>query len=112
MGVTRGSDGWLRYSRRVLKSRRWQVLRQAILERDGWKCRECGEARGLEVDHVEPVRSAPKRAFDPSNLQALCRKCHSSKTRREVGLPPVHQSPAQTAWKQAVADLAAGNATA
>jgi len=102
----------MRYSRQVLTSRRWQVLRHQILEKANWQCRECGETRSLEVDHIEPVRTAPKRAFDPANLQVLCRKCHSSKTRREVGLPPVHQSPARDAWAKAVAELATENATA
>lgn len=96
-----------RHSKRVTATRRWQVLRHAILERDGWRCRECGERGRLEVDHIEPVRTAPKRAYDPANLQVLCSQCHSSKTRREVGWAPVHSSPAHDAWKEAVGSLAA-----
>lgn len=65
-------------------------------------------ARGrLEVDHIEPVRTAPKRAFDPANLQCLCSSCHSKKTRAEVGWAPAHSSPAHDVWKEAVACLAA-----
>lgn len=103
MAVTRT---YHRHSKRVTSTKRWQVLRHQILERDGWKCRSCGARGRLEVDHIEAVRVAPDRAFDPSNLQALCSPCHTRKTRIECGHPPPAQSPARDAWAQAVADLA------
>lgn len=97
-----------RHSKRVTATRRWQVLRHAILERDGWKCRACGTRKGrLEIDHIKPVRSAPEQSFDPANLQALCSPCHTKKTRIECGHPASIQTPAQDAWAKAVADLAA-----
>src|SRR5690625_2203900 len=96
-----------RHSRRVTATRRWQVLRMALLERDGWRCRACETRKGrLEVDHIEPVRLAPEKSFDPANLQTLCSRCHSKKTREEVGWPAVHESPAHDAWAKAVAELA------
>lgn len=98
------NDPWARYSRPVLKSKRWKVLRHQILERDGWKCRSCGGHGRLEVDHIEPVRSNPSRAFDPLNLQSLCPSCHTRKTRIECGHP--EKSPARIAWDLAVAELA------
>lgn len=97
-----------RHSRPVLKTRRWQVLRQIILERDGWTCAcGCGERRRLEVDHILPVRTHPHLAFDPANLQALAASCHTKKTRIECGYPAPIRSPERDAWGQAVADLAA-----
>lgn len=97
-----------RYSKRVTATRRWQVLRQAILERDGWACVSCGIRRGrLEVDHIQPVRTHPELSFDPGNLQSLCSPCHSRKTRQECGHRPANSSPARDAWGKAVADLAA-----
>ncbi|WP_097082392.1 HNH endonuclease [Rhodobacter sp. JA431] len=96
---------YARHSKRVTSTRRWQVLRQQILERDGWACRCCGERRRLEVDHIQPVRLRPDLAFDPRNLQALCPRCHTRKTRIECGHKP--KSPARKAWDAAVADLAA-----
>jgi 5-methylcytosine-specific restriction protein A len=98
-----------RHSKRVTSTARWQVLRQAILERDGWKCRCCGERRRLEVDHVKPVRTHPELSFNPANLQALCGPCHTRKTRLECGHK--EKSPARKAWAEAVADLAAETAT-
>lgn len=100
-------DDFARHSKHVTSTRRWQVLRQAVLERDGWKCRKCGAKRcRLEVDHIEAVRIAPDRAFDPDNLQTLCPRCHTQKTRIECGHPAPIQSPARKAWAKAVADLA------
>jgi len=85
-------------------TKRWRDLRAVVLRRDGYACRQCG-ARGcrLEVDHVEPARSAPERYFDAGNLQTLCRACHSRKTRVEVGHPEL--SPSRRAWRDAVAAL-------
>lgn len=96
-----------RHSRPVLKTRRWQVLRQIILERDGWACVDCGARKRLEIDHVQPVRTRPDLAFDPANLATRCASCHTKKTRIECGYPAPIRSPERDAWGQAVADLAA-----
>ena len=102
-------DEYARHSKAVTRTKRWAVLRLAILERDGWKCRCCGERRRLEVDHVKPVRTHPELSFNPANLQALCGPCHTRKTRLECGHK--EKSPARKAWAEAVADLAAETAT-
>ena len=100
----------MRHSKRVTSTARWRVLRQAILERDGWTCAcGCGERRRLEVDHIQPVRTHPELAFDPANLQALAPACHTRKTRLECGHK--EKSPARKAWADAVAALAADPAT-
>ena len=106
MAVIAPAKTYARHSKRVTATRRWQILRHAILERDGWACRSCGARGRLEIDHIRPVRLAPDRAFDPANLQALCAPCHTRKTRIECGHPAPIQSPARKAWAQAVADLA------
>ena len=104
MAVTRD---YHRHSKRVTSTRRWQVLRHIVLERDGWACVDCGQTRGrLEIDHVQPVRARPDLAFDPANCAVRCPPCHTRKTRIECGHPPPVQSPARDAWAQAVADLA------
>ena len=104
MAVTRKE--FRRFSRPVLKSQRWKVLRMKILERDGWKCQCCGSRKRLEVDHVKAVRNAPDRAFDPTNLQVLCGTCHGRKTMTEVGFKPTEIDPKRQAWREAVADMA------
>ena len=104
------NDPWARYSRPVLKSKRWQVLRHFVLERDGWACVDCGTRKGrLEIDHIKPVRTHPDLAFDPANCAVRCPACHTRKTRIECGHP--EKSPARKAWDRAVADLAAETST-
>lgn len=92
MGVTR----FHRYSAQVIRSTRWKALRQAALRRDGFACRSCSARGRLEVDHIRPVRTHPELAYDPDNLQCLCPRCHSLKTRVELGFSDI--SPARKAW--------------
>ncbi|WP_235451337.1 HNH endonuclease [Gemmobacter sp. LW-1] len=73
------------------------------LRRDGFACVQCGARNDLEVDHVQPVRSAPERAFDLTNLQCLCPACHSRKTRLEIGLGK--DDPERNAWKNLLRDM-------
>lgn len=92
-----------RYSKPVLRTKRWKMLRMEIMERDGFACVKC-KARGrLEVDHIRSVRQRPDLAFDPANLQTLCPQCHTAKTRLEVGHKP--PDPRRVAWDKAVKEL-------
>lgn len=40
------------------------------------------------MDHIVRVALQPELAFEPRNLVALCKSCHSRKTAREVGFTP------------------------
>lgn len=73
-------------SRKVVKDRRWPALRLQALRRDGWQCVQCGSRVRLEVDHVQAVRDRPDLAFDLSNLQVLCARCHTRKTCDDIGI--------------------------
>ena len=55
----------------------WQRVRREVLIRDGYRCRTCG-ALAEQVDHVRP--RAEGGSDDPSNLAAICRTCHASKS--------------------------------
>jgi len=92
-----------RHSARVIRTMRWKFLRVQALERDGWACVQCGERRRLEVDHVLPVRDRPDLSYSLGNLQTLCGRCHSRKTRIEIGLG--RPDPKREAWKQLVRDM-------
>lgn len=93
-----------RHSKAVTRGPRWQAIRQAIIERDGFACVLCGAHGRLEVDHIQPVRDRPDLSFDPANLQALCTPCHTRKTRLECGHKPASDDRLQ--WRKAVAELA------
>ena len=68
----------------LLNARRWAAVRRAVLERDGYRCVECGRAGRLECDHVVPLQREPGQdVYDPNGLQTLCRACHIEKTRGE-----------------------------
>jgi len=98
-------DDHRRYSKHVTRTRRWQSVRHAVLERDGWACTSCGARGRLEVHHVQSVRTRPDLGFDPGNCTSLCASCHTKITRVECGLPQLPEDRQQ--WRKAVADLAA-----
>lgn len=94
---------YYRYSTRVTATKRWQVLRAQILERDRYRCCSCGCGGRLEVDHIKPVRTHPELSYEPRNLQALCPSCHTKKTRIECGHPPPRET--RQDWRKAVEAL-------
>ena len=86
-----------RHHRRRLHRRRWEAVRAAVLDRDGWRCQRCGKAGRLEVDHVIPLHDGGD-PWDPANLQALCVPCHRDKTRSETR----PDDPGRAAWRALV----------
>ena len=76
--------------------RRWQVVRRLVLKRDGYRCRACGKAGRLEVDHIIPVvRGGPW--WDAEGLQTLCLACHFFKSKIERMGP---RDPELDKWKR------------
>ncbi len=71
------------------KTRRGQMdLKQKALERDGYKCRECGclvVSESSELDHITPVHkfASFEQANKLENVQTLCLYCHKNKTRSD-----------------------------
>lgn len=61
----------------------WAKIRLAVIERDGYRCAECGSNEApLHVHHIKPYRYFKgdyEKANNPSNLVTLCTKCHSKK---------------------------------
>jgi len=99
MGLSR----WNRHSAAVIRTKRWKALRLEALRRDGWACVKCDAKGRLEVDHIQPVREAPERAYDLTNLQCLCPACHARKTRLEIGLG--REDPERDAWKNLLREM-------
>lgn len=96
MGVRRE---YYRHSKAVTRTRRWKALRYEALKRDDFKCVQCGSRQHLEVDHIVSVRQDAALSFEIENLQVLCKRCHSRKTRIEIhgALPPERE-----AWRDLV----------
>lgn len=63
------------------RTKRWQHLRETILRRDGYRCREAARyGRSVEattVHHVWPVEDFPEWAWASWNLIALSTKAHN-----------------------------------
>ncbi|WP_255308163.1 HNH endonuclease [Streptomyces marincola] len=45
------------------------------------RCMYCGDSQGTDVDHFEPLKRAPGRAFDWLNHLLACSYCNSNKKR-------------------------------
>jgi 5-methylcytosine-specific restriction endonuclease McrA len=52
-------------------------LRRAVLERDKYRCQNCGGWEDLGVDHKMPRSKGGEDTLD--NLQAMCNPCNSAK---------------------------------
>jgi len=62
-------------------------MRKTIAYKQGWMCAYCKETLPpwYEVDHKLPLW-AGGHATDKSNLVAVCKRCHASKTHKENDL--------------------------
>ena len=88
---------------RTLNGRRWVAVRRQVLDRDGWRCQQCGRAGKVEVDHIEALEDGGD-PWAPDNLQTLCRGCHISKTDAEnQARRPAR--PEVEAWRHLVDEL-------
>ena len=80
--------------RRVYKTAEWQRVRELVIQRANGLCEEClrqGRIEaGEEVDHIVPLDETNWRdwgvAYNPDNLQLLCRDCHNVKHGRVSSL--------------------------
>ena len=77
------SGGWEGSIRRTELPADWYTtIRPAVLERDGHRCRACGQP-ATDVDHI-----GDKHDHRSENLQALCDWCHKMKTSRQGNHSP------------------------
>jgi 5-methylcytosine-specific restriction endonuclease McrA len=57
-----------------LNPEEYRIVRNRVLERDGWRCQECGSMKGLEVHHMKPRSRLGGDVMH--NLITLCVSCH------------------------------------
>jgi 5-methylcytosine-specific restriction endonuclease McrA len=50
------------------------ALRNQVLERDGWRCQNCGSSRDLQIHHLKARSQLGSDLLQ--NLIALCSDCH------------------------------------
>ena len=62
-------------SRMIYNSPRWRAVRREVLERDQYRCQECGRPGRLEVHHRVRLADGGD-AFSLDALITLCRPCH------------------------------------
>ncbi len=51
-------------------------LRLRVLQRDGWRCQQCGSKMNLHVHHM--IHLSQLGASSLANLITLCAECHQS----------------------------------
>lgn len=81
----------------------WTSMQRASIIGDGTTCNSCNElfaAKDMELDHIVPVVSDLSKALDASNLQALCKDCHRSKTDSEQILAARPEMTAGVNWSE------------
>lgn len=73
---------------------RWWRARRKALERDGYRCKNCGKSadqigRNPDVHHIRPLKEFddPQRAHSINNLICLCRKCHRNAEEGNIDVP-------------------------
>ena len=70
----------------VHNTRRWQGIRKAYLAKNPL-CERCKLKNKIKsgevVDHIIPIQDGGE-AWDWSNLQTLCKRCHAIKTNQEI----------------------------
>ena len=95
--------------KRLLRGDRWRGVRKYVIRRDDNRCQACRErfsVREMDAHHDPPVgpETTVAQFYDPKNVQALCRSCHSLETNRDKRGPPVlvngKVNPAFLAWKR------------
>ena len=52
----------------------YRVLCQKVLERDSWRCQQCGTSKDLQVHHIQPRSQLGGDVKE--NLITLCSRCH------------------------------------
>ena len=66
----------------------YDLLRHQVLERDGWRCQNCGSSQALHVHHLSKRSQLGDDALD--NLTTLCVNCHEREHGR-VGIRSIRR---------------------
>ena len=68
-------------TRRWYRTPKWKALRARLLVAAAYECASCHTVTPtLDVDHIVPHHGDDRVFWDLTNLQVLCKACHSKKT--------------------------------
>ena len=67
-----------RQPRLKLNLEEYDLLRNEVLKRDGWRCQDCGAMKDLQVHHIK--RRTQLGGDEAQNLITLCAGCHRNST--------------------------------
>jgi len=89
-----------RRSQATYGSREYQANRAICLRMAAGRCEQCGKRARLQCDHLIPVSKGGTHHL--TNLRALCKPCHDTKTGTEShyqpGAAPDPQPQPRTTW--------------
>ena len=68
--------------REKLEGEDYEEFKHSIFERDGWKCRCCGERRNLTPHHLK--KRSQLGGDTPGNVLTLCVICHEAVEKHEI----------------------------
>lgn len=60
----------------IRNNSKYQVFRKTCMERDGYRCIECGVGGYLQVHHIKELAKYPELAYDIDNGKTVCIACH------------------------------------
>jgi hypothetical protein len=63
--------------KKQLENEKWQVKRRKILNRDKFKCVECGYESNLHVHHLYYIYNKMPWQYPNNALVTLCGRCHN-----------------------------------
>lgn len=70
----------------LLKDGRWQRKRLEIMNRDEFKCRDCGTTNDLNVHHLRYLTGRKPWEYENSDLITLCGDCHKKRHKEIDGM--------------------------
>ena len=80
-----------------------EELDKSKLKMSYTKCVKCGSCENIQIDHIKPLANGGTNA--ESNLQALCKKCHYSKSKEEKEEGYVYVAPLASSFNTQVRDI-------
>ncbi len=77
--------GTTKANQQLRNNPQYKVWRKACLERDRYKCTDCGAPGFLQVHHIKSISEYPDLVLDIENGKTVCVVCHEKIHGRFIG---------------------------